>query len=202
MSAIDDEDDERDVEALAHMTLEVPLDRRRGRLSLTKNAQMMLIRKRTRRWHAALAGAVAGGLAIMWEKKSRRTVISQQMFVRYVVSYACLFPASWPGYVSRGLQGSYNAFTTKRNIRVPNGDVLVFSLAYVLFMSRPARAYIRLPEDAAKFCMLSFSDQIPYLDHIPAGQCLPAYPRNCFLTVRFQDPASFQSPLRMRSNES
>jgi len=28
-----------------------------------------------------------------------------------------------------GLQGSYNASTSKRNIRVPNGDVIVFSLA-------------------------------------------------------------------------
>ncbi|PPQ69246.1 hypothetical protein CVT26_003658 [Gymnopilus dilepis] len=138
MSAIDDEDDERDVEALAHMTLEVPLDRRKGRLSLTKNAQMMLIRKRTRRWHAALAGAVAGGLAIMWEKKSRRTVISQQMFVR-------------------GLQGSYNAFTTKRNIRVPNGDVLVFSLAcgqiLYAFLLRPdtlPRSYTGWIQQASK----------------------------------------------------
>ncbi|KAF8914372.1 hypothetical protein CPB84DRAFT_1811697 [Gymnopilus junonius] len=107
-SAVDDEEEEIDLEA--RTTLEVPFEKRKGRLSLTKNAQMMLIRKRTRRWHAALAGAVAGGLAIMWEKKSRRTVISQQMFVR-------------------GLQGSYNAFTTKRNLRVPNGDVLVFALA-------------------------------------------------------------------------
>ena len=33
------------------------------------------------RWHAALAGALAG-LSIVWEKKSRRTMISQQLFVR------------------------------------------------------------------------------------------------------------------------
>ncbi|GLB34301.1 putative peroxisome organization [Lyophyllum shimeji] len=90
--------------------LHVPLARRTARLSLSTSAQLLLIRKRTRRWHAALAGAIAGGLAIMWEKRSRRSVIAQQMFVR-------------------GLQGSYNAYTTKRNIRVPNGDVLVFALA-------------------------------------------------------------------------
>jgi hypothetical protein len=72
---------------------ELPVAQRRTRLSLTTEAQLILIRKKTRRWHAALAGAVAGGLAIMFEKRSRRTVIGQQMFVRFVclyVVYACL----------------------------------------------------------------------------------------------------------------
>jgi hypothetical protein len=55
---------------------------RKGKLRLTTHAQLLMIRKRTRRWHSALAGFVAGGLAIMWEKNSRRNVISQQMFVR------------------------------------------------------------------------------------------------------------------------
>ena len=32
-------------------------------------------------------------------------------------------------FFPRGLQGSYNAYTTKRNLHVPHGDVLVFSLA-------------------------------------------------------------------------
>ncbi|RDB20199.1 hypothetical protein Hypma_013067 [Hypsizygus marmoreus] len=91
-------------------TLRVPLTKRSARLSLSANAQLALVRKRTRKWHAAFAGAIAGGIAIMCEKRGRRDVIAQQMFVR-------------------GLQGSYNSFTTKRNIRVPNGDVLVFSLA-------------------------------------------------------------------------
>ncbi|KAJ2934270.1 hypothetical protein H1R20_g2831, partial [Candolleomyces eurysporus] len=88
-----------------------PEDRRRQRLlSLTAHAQLVLIRKRVRRWHAALAGAVAGGLAIMCENRSRRGVISQQMFVR-------------------GLQGSYNAYAAARNFQFPYGDVIVFSLA-------------------------------------------------------------------------
>ncbi|KAG6811590.1 hypothetical protein H0H92_006713 [Tricholoma furcatifolium] len=90
--------------------LRVPLAKRGARLSLSAGAQLALIRKKTRRWHAALAGAIAGGLAIMWEKRGRRGVIAQQLFVR-------------------GLQGSYNAYTTKRNIKVPNGDTLVFALA-------------------------------------------------------------------------
>lgn len=57
-------------------------NRREARLSLSAHAQMVLVRKKTRRWHAAIAGAIAGGLAIMWEKKSRRLIIAQQMFVR------------------------------------------------------------------------------------------------------------------------
>jgi hypothetical protein len=42
----------------------------------------VLIRKKTQRWHAALAGAIAGGLGIMLEKKARRVTIAQQLFVR------------------------------------------------------------------------------------------------------------------------
>jgi hypothetical protein len=64
---------------------EVALKRKRPRLTLTQQAQQKLIRKRTRRWHATLAGAVAGGLAIMFEIRSRRTVIGQQLFVRFVI---------------------------------------------------------------------------------------------------------------------
>jgi hypothetical protein len=112
-------------------TFEVPLAERRARLSLTANAQLMLVRKRTKRWHAALAGAIAGGLAIMFEIRSRRTVIGQQMFVRFVFYMHYLFGIKYR--CSRGLQGSWNSFATKRKIRIPHGDVLVFSLAYVLF---------------------------------------------------------------------
>ncbi|KAF8720204.1 hypothetical protein AX14_011148 [Amanita brunnescens Koide BX004] len=91
-------------------TVEVAVNKHRARLSLSAHAQLVFLRKHTRRWHAAIAGAIAGGLAVIWEKKSRREIIAQQLFVR-------------------GLQGSYNSFTTKHNIHVPNGDVLVFSLA-------------------------------------------------------------------------
>ncbi|KAF4619751.1 hypothetical protein D9613_004876 [Agrocybe pediades] len=140
-SAIADDDDEVDLEAgrvPAATTLEIPLEKRKGRLSLTKRAQMIMIRKQTRRWHAALAGAIAGGLAIMWETRSRRGVIAQQMFVR-------------------GLQGSYNAFTKKRGLRVPNGDVLVFSLAcgqivyaFLLRQDTLPRSYISWISQASK----------------------------------------------------
>lgn len=45
------------------------------------------MRKKTRRWHAVVAGAIAGGLAILFErsKGGRRTVIAQQLFVRFVL---------------------------------------------------------------------------------------------------------------------
>ncbi|KAI0940329.1 hypothetical protein AcV5_001468 [Taiwanofungus camphoratus] len=75
---------------------------------LSTGAQVWL-RKRTRRWYSVLAGALAGALAILFEKRGRRTAIGQQMFVR-------------------GLQGSFNAFSSKRGVRIPHGDVLVFAM--------------------------------------------------------------------------
>ena len=84
-SAIDDEEEEEalplDVEE--HFTR---AGKRKARLSLSTRAQLVLVRKQTRRWHAALAGGLAGALAIMWEKRSRRVFIGQQMFVRLVWS--------------------------------------------------------------------------------------------------------------------
>jgi hypothetical protein len=69
-------------------TLEVPLDHsdRKARLSLSTDAQMVLVRKRTRKWHAALAGALAGAFAIVCESKYQRSAIAQQVFVRCVLS--------------------------------------------------------------------------------------------------------------------
>ena len=77
-SALDDE--ELDLEVAT--SIEIPLEKRKGRLSLSKQAQRLLVRKHTRKWHAALAGAISGGLAIMCEKKGRKGIISQQVFVR------------------------------------------------------------------------------------------------------------------------
>ncbi|KAF9000326.1 hypothetical protein BDQ17DRAFT_1360047 [Cyathus striatus] len=116
---------------------ELPLHQK-GRLSARAQAQLLLVRKKTRRWHATLAGAIAGGLAIMWEKRSRRGIISQQMFVR-------------------GLQGSYNAYSSRHGIHVPYGDVLVFSLAcgqiMYAFLMRPdtlPRSYTSWISQASK----------------------------------------------------
>ncbi|KAH7922062.1 hypothetical protein BV22DRAFT_1071135 [Leucogyrophana mollusca] len=121
------EDDDYDEEANAELggmqtPSQIPLAARDARLSLSAQAHQVWVRKKTRRWHAVLAGAIAGGLAVMFEKRSRRVVIGQQLFVR-------------------GLQGSYNAFTTKRGLHVPHGDVLVFCLCCAqivyAFFSRP-----------------------------------------------------------------
>ncbi|KAI0053801.1 hypothetical protein FA95DRAFT_1481071 [Auriscalpium vulgare] len=89
---------------------ETPTAQRTARLSVNAQVHQRMIRKKTRRWHAVVAGATAGGLAILWEKRSRRTTIAQQLFVR-------------------GLQGSYNASSEKYGFRVPYGDVILFSLA-------------------------------------------------------------------------
>ncbi|EGN94945.1 hypothetical protein SERLA73DRAFT_187212 [Serpula lacrymans var. lacrymans S7.3] len=129
-SPFDDEGDMlEDDDAMEH-TLKVPLAQRQARLSLTAQVHQIWVHKKTRRWHSLLAGAVAGGLAVMFEKRSRRIVIAQQLFVR-------------------GLQGSYNAFSSKRGINLPHGDVIVFSLCSAqivyAFFSRPdtlPRSYI------------------------------------------------------------
>ncbi|KAH9998269.1 hypothetical protein BJV77DRAFT_940610 [Russula vinacea] len=87
-----------------------PGDRREARLSSSAQIHQSWVRKKTRRWHSVLAGAVAGAVAISFEKRARQVVIAQQLFVR-------------------GLQGSYNAFSEKRGFSIPHGDVLVFALA-------------------------------------------------------------------------
>ncbi|KIJ69733.1 hypothetical protein HYDPIDRAFT_142266 [Hydnomerulius pinastri MD-312] len=114
--------DDSDEEELDPTPLEIPPSERQPRLSLSAHAHQQWVHKKTRRWHAVVAGAIAGGVAIMFEKRSRRVTIAQQMFVR-------------------GLQGSYNAFTSKHGFHLPNGEVLVFCLCcaqivYALF-SRP-----------------------------------------------------------------
>ncbi|KAG8219105.1 hypothetical protein J3R82DRAFT_4871 [Butyriboletus roseoflavus] len=115
------EEDEED-ESVSVTPVEISLSKREPRLSLSAQAHQQWVQKQTRRWHAVVAGAIAGGVAIMFEKRSRRLIIAQQLFVR-------------------GLQGSYNAFASRRGFRIPHGDVLLFSLCcvqivYALF-SRP-----------------------------------------------------------------
>lgn len=67
----------------------------------------------------------------------------------------------------RGLQGSYNASTSKRNIRVPNGDVIVFSFAYVVLRS-PSNSP-DWPAVALKLCIHFSYVLTRYPDHIKAG---------------------------------
>lgn len=76
------DDENEDIEA-PPTPFEVPLSARQSRLSLSAQAHQVWVHKKTRRWHAMFAGALAGGLAVMFEKRSRRLVIAQQLFVRY-----------------------------------------------------------------------------------------------------------------------
>ncbi|KAI0080505.1 hypothetical protein K474DRAFT_1657632 [Panus rudis PR-1116 ss-1] len=91
------------------------LSNRRARLSTSAQQHQVWIRKKTRRWYSIAAGSLAGAFAIMMEKRSNRTGIAQQMFVR-------------------GLQGSYNAFSQKHGIHIPHGDVMVFGLCCAQIM--------------------------------------------------------------------
>ena len=61
-----------------------PGDRREARLSSSAQVHQIWARRKTRRWHSVLAGAIAGVIAISFEKRSRRNVIAQQLFVRHV----------------------------------------------------------------------------------------------------------------------
>ncbi|KAJ3759818.1 hypothetical protein EV360DRAFT_93925 [Lentinula raphanica] len=151
-SAFDDEDDETEDLPTTVFDITVPPTpggntgtpvmlthrQRTERLSLSTQAQRILIRKKTRRWHAALAGAIAGGLGVLWETRGRRVTIAQQLFVR-------------------GLQGTYNLYSSKYNFHIPHGDVLVFSLVcgQILygFLLRPdslPRSYTNWVASAAK----------------------------------------------------
>jgi len=56
-----------------------------GHLSTSVQTAVIIAQKKGyvyQRWHAAVAGAVSGGVAVLLEKKDRRLGISQQLFVR------------------------------------------------------------------------------------------------------------------------
>ena len=59
-------------------------NRREARLSSSAQVHQSWVLRKTRRWHSVLAGAIAGVVAISFEKRSRQSVIAQQLFVRYV----------------------------------------------------------------------------------------------------------------------
>ncbi|KAF7301198.1 hypothetical protein MIND_00684500 [Mycena indigotica] len=121
------------------------LTRRAPRLSLSTQARLILRQQHGRRWHAAVAGAIAGGLALMWEKRSRRVMFAQQLFVR-------------------GLQGIYNDYSEHWGISIPHGASIVFALAcgqimYAFFL-RPdtlPRSYVNWIQEASKASPDSFS---------------------------------------------
>jgi len=62
-----------------------PGERREARLSSSAQIHQSWVRKKTRQWYSILAGAVAGAVAISFERRSRQNVIAQQLFVRYVL---------------------------------------------------------------------------------------------------------------------
>ena len=59
-------------------------ERKRGRLSFRAQVHEQWVHRVSRRWHSVIAGAVAGGIGVLFEKKSRRLTIAQQLFVRCV----------------------------------------------------------------------------------------------------------------------
>ncbi|KAI0312802.1 hypothetical protein OF83DRAFT_1066610 [Amylostereum chailletii] len=146
-----------------HLTLPTPTTSERarsGRLSINAQAHQLWMRKKTRRWHSVVAGAVAGGVAILFEKPGRQAVISQQLFVR-------------------GLQGSYNAYSRNHGLHVPNGDVIVFSLACAQIMY----AWLLSPETLPR-SYVSWCAAIHTASHLPREAV--AMNRDLVRTGRFQ----------------
>ena len=76
------DDDDEDIE----LGPPRPIDKRvrQLRLSTSGRARQAWTKRRTRAWFSVVAGATAGGIAIMFEKRARRIAIGQQMFVRSV----------------------------------------------------------------------------------------------------------------------
>lgn len=72
----DDEDIELGPPRPAHKRV------RQLRLSASGRARQAWTKKRTRAWFSVVAGSIAGGVAILFEKRARRVAIGQQMFVR------------------------------------------------------------------------------------------------------------------------
>jgi hypothetical protein len=92
----------------------------------------------------------------MFEKRSRRVAIAQQLFVRWV-SWFCRRHCGSQTTPFRGLQGSYNALSAAHNFTIPHGDVILFSLAcgqiMYAFLMRPdtlPRSYVAWIGQAAK----------------------------------------------------
>ena len=85
------DDDDEDIELGSPR----PADRRvrQLRLSVSGSARQAWTEKRTRAWFSVVAGAIGGGVAIMFEKRSRRIAIGQQMFVRS--AEAIEIPTAW-----------------------------------------------------------------------------------------------------------
>lgn len=89
-----------------------PGDRREARLSSSAQVHQSWVRKKTRRWHSVLAGAVAGAVAVSFEKRSRQTVVAQQLFVRYVL----LTPLSIQGAYFLAADCRVRTMRTRRNV--------------------------------------------------------------------------------------
>lgn len=123
------------------------------KLSTQAAVHQVWIRKRGRRWHAFLAGAIAGGAAVLMERKDRRLAIAQQMFVRSVLTpRRDVSPLTDSGLLS-------TAVWPARTTRSPTPRTSISHT--VPFGSSPSAA--------AKSCMHGSFDPTPSRAPIPTG---------------------------------
>lgn len=129
-----------------------PGDRREARLSSSAQVHQIWVRKKTRRWHSVLAGAVAGAIAISFEKRSRQSVVAQQLFVRYV----SLTPIANQGTYISAVDCRDHTMLIRRNM------VSTFHMATswssrsrtIAILLRGLRSDVR--KDADRLCTLTF----------------------------------------------
>jgi hypothetical protein len=156
LSVDDDEDSE------AHQP-PLMFSARRPGLALSAQAHQVCTEK-TRRWHSMLAGALSGGL-VLFEKQLRRVVIANNSLFGTLMMKQCFTYK----LLSRGLQGSYNAFTSKHGFHLPNGELLVFCLWYWLCNVADGLILIYIPTAVHRSFTLSFLGPKRCRDHTRHG---------------------------------
>jgi hypothetical protein len=136
------------------------------RLALSAQAHQVCTEK-TRRWHSMLAGTLSGGLVLI--EKRLRMWSSQTTFCSVLSSTLTMKQCSTYKVLSRGLQGSHNAFTSKHGFHLPNGEVLIFCLWYWSCNILEGFVPTCMPTAVHGSCTLSFLGQRRCRDHTRHG---------------------------------
>ncbi|KAJ7697596.1 hypothetical protein B0H17DRAFT_1177574 [Mycena rosella] len=145
-------------------------------------------RKRTCRWHSALAGTISGGLGVFWEKRSRRWDIAQQVFVKSALISFIPIPQLTPR--SRGLHGTYNNYSEKWGISIPYGAVIVFSLSCACIRFR-APSSSDPAQDVPKSHTRAFFALIRFYDYTSTGASVSTLSDRPRLTLSLSSQATF-----------
>ncbi|GAW06050.1 hypothetical protein LENED_007943 [Lentinula edodes] len=155
--------------------------RRMERFSLSTQAQRILIRKKTRRWHSALAGAVAGGLGVLWETRDSLP----RSYTNWVASAAKVPHAC--------LRMNYDMV---RNHTVNFNDVDSIIARSETTPSNKA-LLLNLKDTFLKLQTLSPGDPVPYFPHYATCSAIHPAQSSCWSvpTTRFFEVARWMLPI-------